>query len=143
MRTFKAFTVLFFITGAALMATPVLAKDSPYSNFNFTVVIDGATLGGFSEVSGLHKVSDITLKRGIIAGNTELWDWAQKVVDGNINDAHKSCGNIMFDKDSQPVAEREFENAWPSRIAGPIPSEDSTDVAMEELALANEYLVRV
>ena len=67
------------------------------------MVIDGATLGGFSEVSGLHKVSDITLKRGIIARNTERWEWCQKVVDGNINGVRKGGSIIMSDKDSQPA----------------------------------------
>jgi len=169
MRKIKSFTILFFVACAALTAMPVLAKgSSPYSNFNFTVVIDGARVGGFTEVSGLatetevieyregsdpnaapkkipglHKVSDVTLKRGIIAGDTSLWDWRQMVVDGDAESARKSGSIIMYDENNQPIAEWEFVNAWPSKIEGPSLNGDGNEVAIESLTIANESLVRI
>jgi len=168
MRTIKALTILFFVAGAGLMAAPAQAKDLPYSNFNFVVVIDGQRLGGFTEVSGLAtenevveyregsdsnqvirkipgvaKFSNITLKRGIISGNTDLWEWRQQVIDGDIAGARKNGSIIMYDKDMQPVAKWQFENGWPAKIVGPSQKSDGNDIAMEELTIAHEYIERV
>jgi phage tail-like protein len=165
----KTFSILFIVSCVALTAMPVLAKgSSPYSNYNFIVIIDDARIGGFTEVSGLatetdvveyregsdpnaaakkipglHKVSDITLKRGIITGDTSLWDWRKMVVDGNFEDARKSGSIIMYDENNQPIAEWEFSNAWPSKIEGPSLNADGNEVAIESLTLANESLVRI
>jgi len=168
MRIIKALTILFIVAGAGLMAAPTQAKDSPYANFSFVVVFDGQRLGGFTEVSGLAtendvveyregsdsaqvirkipgvaKFSNITLKRGIISGNTDLWDWRQMVIDGDIAGARKNGSIIMYDKDMQPVAQWEFENAWPVKIVGPSQKSDGNDVAMEELTIAHEYIMRI
>src|SRR3954454_16897796 len=83
-------------------------RVTPYGAFNFLVNINGPVsptepLGGFSDVSGLgtemtvaeyrtgnqkenhvrkvpgvHKVSDVTLKRGIV-NSADLWDWISQV----------------------------------------------------------------
>lgn len=169
MRMIKALTILLFVTGAALMTTTAQARDSsPYSNYNFTVVWDGVRYGGFTEVSGLatetevieyrdgndpnqtarkipgmHKVSNVTLKRGIISGNTELWDLRQQVVDGNVEDVRANGSIIMYDKNNVPVAEWEFQNAWPAKIEGPTLKADGNEVAIESLTIANESLVRI
>jgi len=169
MRISKALIILFFVTGAVLMTAPLQAKDSPYSNFNFVVVIDGARLGGFTEVSGLAtenevveyrdgsdvgavirkipgvaRFSNITLKRGIIAGDTDLWDWRQMVIDGDIEGARKNGSIIMYDKDLNPVAKWNFVNAWPAKIATPSrKSSDGKDAVVEELTIAHEYIERV
>jgi len=169
MRKFKTCTIFLFVACVALTAMPVHAKgSSPYSNYNFIILIDGARIGGFSEVSGLstetdvveyregsdpnaaarkipglHKVSDITLKRGIIAGDTSLWDWRQMVVDGDAEGARRSGSIIMYDENNVPMAEWEFKNAWPSKIEGPSLNADGNEVAIESLTLANESLVRI
>src|ERR1044072_8203457 len=87
---------------------------TPYSAFNFLVNINGPVgpeepLGGFSDVSGLstditvaeyrngndaenrvrkvpgvHKVSDVTLKRGLV-NSQDLWDWISNVRVNGIN----------------------------------------------------------
>ena len=82
-------------------------RNDPYGQFNFVVEIDGLTVAGFSEVSGLTtdtnlieyregneqqgtvrklpglmKYNNIVLKRGCTK-DTALWDWRKKVIDGN------------------------------------------------------------
>src|SRR5262245_56815986 len=77
----------------------MIQRDTPYGAFNFVVDLGGGVLGGFSDVSGLvtemtvaeyregseaenhvrkipgvHKVGDVTLKRGLI-GTDELFAW--------------------------------------------------------------------
>jgi hypothetical protein len=58
-------------------------RIDPYANFNFRVVLDGTVVGAFSVVSafakikGLHKSSNVTLKRGLIGAAT-LRDWVDR-----------------------------------------------------------------
>ena len=144
-------------------------RTAPYGAFNYLVNFDGGEIfGGFSDVSGIgteltvaeyrngndkenhvrkiagvHKVSDVTLKRGIIAGDTSLWDWRQMVMDGDAEGARKSGSIIMYDENNVPIAEWEFKNAWPSKIEGPSLNADGNEVAIETLTLANESLVRI
>src|SRR5580692_9006729 len=79
----------------------------PFRTFNFRLEIDGLTMGSFRECSGLvadgnvveyregtdvHRsvrklvglqtYSNLTLKRGYTAANTELWDWFMNIVQG-------------------------------------------------------------
>jgi len=169
MQSIKALSVVFLITAAALIAAPVQAKDSgPYSNFNFIIVVDSGRLGGFTEVSGLatenevveyrdggdpngaaHKIpgvqkySNVTLKRGVISGNTDLWDWRQMVIDGDIANARKNGSIVMVDAAMQPLAVWEFENGWPSKVE--VHTERTADgslVAIEELTIAHEFIAR-
>ena len=95
------------------------------------------------KIPGMHKVSNVTLKRGIISGNTELWNLRQQVVDGNVEDVRASGSIIMYDKNNVPVAEWEFQNAWPMKIEGPTLKADGNEVAIESLTIANESLVRI
>src|SRR3954468_19903520 len=88
------------------------ARDNPYGNFNFVVILGLGTdpnspAGGFQEVTGLnvevtsadyrngnekvnhvrkvnglYKVGDITLKRGLM-GATDLFGWINQVRTGD------------------------------------------------------------
>ena len=84
---------------------PTAARTDPYSAFNFLVDIDGITLAGFSECSGLtaesdhieyrtgdmditvsklpglRKYANIVLKHGLTS-STELWQWRLTVITG-------------------------------------------------------------
>lgn len=83
-----------------------MSRRDPYHGFRFIVEVEGLTVGGFSRVKGLvretkfeafreggvndfeHKLATLTtfgnliLERGLIA--SELWDWHDKVVNGDI-----------------------------------------------------------
>ena len=79
-------------------------RKDPYKNFKFRVEIDNMMIAGFSECTGiesevtcieyreggdsftrklpgLHKVGDITLKRGVTKSK-ELWDWHKNILNG-------------------------------------------------------------
>src|SRR4051794_33490983 len=93
----------------------VMPDSGPYGNFNFLVEIDGVTIAGFAECSGLsstvdvieyreggdprvrklpglHKLGDITLRRGVTQSR-ELQDWHSSVVDGK---ADRRNGSIVL-----------------------------------------------
>ena len=84
-------------------------RNDPYKAFNFIVEISGISSAGFAEcyglstettvieyreggdhiggvrkLPGLHKHTNITLKRGMTA-NRELWNWRKNIIDGDID----------------------------------------------------------
>ncbi len=139
-------------------------RDLPYGVFNFLVAFDGdeRTFGGFSDVSGLgteltiaeyrngsdsenhvrkipglHKVTDVTLKRGIIDSEA-LWTW--------FKDAHtqgpgakKNVTITLLDEARNSVQQWSLQGALPMKYTGPtLAAKGGQDVAMEELVLSVE-----
>lgn len=146
-------------------------RDSdPLVSFNFALEVDGPVnvTGYFTEVSGIgsenevveHKVvndhgqeivqklpgrlkfGDVTLKRGL-TNNMSFWDWRQKVEEGQMDEARANCSIIMFDRNYEPVARWDLENAWPVKVSGPSLSASSNDFGVEELVLTHEGMKRV
>lgn len=142
-------------------------RDNPYARFNFLVSWDGldeeTVEAGFSEVSGLgmeiqvveyragndkenhvrkiaglHRVPDVTLKRGLI-GSLDLWEWVVEVRNGS-QDARRDVTIRLLSEDRQTVAQAwRLRNAMPLRYAGPeLDARASDEVAIEELTLCCE-----
>ena len=110
-----------------------------------TEVIDGPrAVGGFgggtaghSRLPGRTTFSDITLKWGV-TDSTELWDWRQDVVNGNV--LRRNGSIVVFDLDNHTeVARWNFVNAWPSKWEGPAFNQKG-DIAIATLVLAHEGL---
>jgi phage tail-like protein len=83
------------------------SDSSPYGQYNFEVVIDGESVAGFSEVSGIamqldtvayqeggvdeyvHQLPDqfahsnLVLQRGL-TDDVTFWEWIQDVMSGNV-----------------------------------------------------------
>jgi phage tail-like protein len=143
-------------------------RDRPYAQFNFLVNLGtGGTTGpqaGFQEVSGLgmevtvaeyrngnevqnsvrkvtglNKVTDITLKRGVI-GSTNLYDWLNKIRDGNQSALQTVVVQLQNEDHTDTVATWKLSGARITKLTtGPF-SAKGTDVAMEEMTLAYERL---
>jgi phage tail-like protein len=138
-------------------------RVDPYRGFNFLVEIDGITQAGFQEVGGLdstsdpieyregtdpshvrkipglHKVSNITLKRGI-TDSDELWKWRMTVINGN---AERKNGSIVLrDAKGEEKIRWNFFNGWPSKWSGPALNSTSNVVAIESLEIAFEELAK-
>lgn len=146
------------------MADPL---ENPLVAAYFSLEIEGALSGLFLEVSGIgsesevveHKIigennetiiqkipgrltwGDVTLKRGVTS-NMDMWQWRQLVVDGKVRDARKNCSIIAYDQEAAELARWNFENAWPSKIDGPAPKSDSSDIMIEELTIVHEGMER-
>jgi phage tail-like protein len=140
-------------------------RVDPFRNFNFMVELDGIVQGSFTECSGLgsttevvenreggdnvtvrklpgkNTFTDITLKWGL-TDSTELWDWRQQIVDGNV--VRKNGSIVVFDlANSNEVARWNFVRAWPTKWEGPSLSAKGNDIAIDTLVLAHEGLTRV
>lgn len=142
-------------------------RTTPYGAFNYLVNFDGdELLGGFAEVSGIgteitvaeyrngndkenhvrklggvHKVGDVTLKRGILNSKL-LFDWiTQARTQGPA--AQKSVTITLLDESQAPVQAWVLRGVIPMKYSGPaLAGKGGGDVAMEELVLSCEgYLV--
>jgi phage tail-like protein len=136
-------------------------RNDPYSAFNFLVEIDGVTVAGFSECSGLDteteiieyrngdeditkrklpglkSFTNIVLKRGFTQSR-ELWQWRKKVMDGR---TERQPGAIVLLNEAREAALRyNFREGWPSKWQGPALNAGSSEVAIETLEIACEAI---
>jgi len=144
------------------------SRQDPIAVFNFMLDLGGTIKGYFTEVSGLgsesevteHKVvsekgveivmkipgrlkwENIVLKRGLTS-SLDFWTWRAQVEKGDVKGARKDGSIVMFDRDLKEAARWNFSRGWPSKITGPSPKSDSNDLAVEELTIVHEYIVRV
>lgn len=141
-------------------------RTAPYGAFNYIVNFDGGEIfGGFSDVSGIgteitvaeyrngnekenhvrkvagvHKVSDVTLKRGIINSKT-LWEWINQTRTAGPA-AQKTVSITLLDEAQAPVQSWVLRGVIPMKYTGPtLAGKGGGDVAMEELVLSAEGFV--
>jgi phage tail-like protein len=140
-------------------------RTTPYGAFNYLVNFDGGEVfGGFSDVSGIgtevtvaeyrngndkenhvrkvagiHKVADVTLKRGILNSKT-LFDWiSQTRTQGPA--AQRNVTITLLDEAHTPVQTWVLRGVIPMKYTGPtLAGKGGGDVAMEEIALSAEAL---
>jgi phage tail-like protein len=143
-------------------------RERPYAQFNFLVDLGtGNTEGpeaGFQEcgeigmsvdvleyrngnerennvrkLTGLARVNDVTLKRGII-GSLNLYQWLDQIRNGDIAALRTIVIQLMNEDHSAVVQEwRLLRARIVKHVSGPFNAK-GTDVAMEELTLAYERL---
>lgn len=144
-----------------------IERDRPYGRVNYLVslgdVDDGSPAAGFSEVTGLgleieyvdyrsgnekvntprklpglHRVGDITLRRGVI-GSTDLFDWLSRVSRGEYEPRNVTI--TLLDESGEAVVTWLVRRAQPKSWTGPTLDADGSDeVAIEELVLVAEGL---
>ena len=143
-------------------------RDRPYAQFNFLVDLGtGATDGpeaGFQECSaismsvdvieyrngnekennprkltGLARVSDVTLKRGII-GSLGLYQWLDQIRNGDAAALRTVLIHLQNEDHTATVMTWKLHRARIIKhTSGPLNAK-GTDVAMEEMTLAYERL---
>jgi phage tail-like protein len=138
------------------------ARTDPYSAFNFLVEIDGVTVAGFSEcsgltsetdaieyrngdtdtvltqLSGLQKFEPIVLKRGF-TDNRDLWEWRKTVIDGR---TERHTGVItLLNEAREPALRFNFREGWPSIWEGPTFNAKTNEVAINTLQIKHEGVV--
>lgn len=141
---------------------PTAARNDPYSAFNFLVDIDGITVAGFSECSGLtaesdhieyrtgdmditvsklpglRKYANLTLKHGLTS-SAELWQWRLTVVNGKT--VRRSGSITLLDEGRKKALEWTFSQGWPCKYEGPTLNGKNNEVAIETLEICHEGLV--
>jgi len=143
-----------------LAANPTTQQYHPPSSAHYTIATNGAAMGGFSEVSGLttdtsavdyregtnsqtnprsltgsHKYSSITLKRGTVS-NSGFYDWykSKNLMDVSLKAIAPS---------GQPITYH-LRGCKPTKYTGPnLTGNGSGEVAIEELVLSCESITLV
>lgn len=138
-------------------------RMDPFKNFNFLVEIDGISVAGFTECTGLEseteaieyregsevnivrklpgltKYANIVLKRGV-TGNKELYDWRKAIIDGQIE--RKNGSIVLLDDRREQVARWNFKQGWPRYMAGPELNAIESKIAIEVLEICHEGFER-
>lgn len=91
------------------------------------------------KVSGVYKVSDVTLKRGIVS-TKDLWRWIDDTRrTGPV--AQRDVVITLRDEAGNDVQSWTLHNTVPTKYTGPtLAAKGGGDVAMEELVLAAESI---
>ncbi len=130
--------------------------------FHFQVDWGGTNLG-FSEVSGLtietqvieyrHGLSrdyapqkmpgipqnaNITLKRGVISGDNEFYEWLNST---QLNQVERRDLTIsLLNENHEPTVTWKVSKAWPVKIESPSLNSTGNEVAIESIEIAHEGL---
>lgn len=134
----------------------------PLPKFHFLVVWGGVRVG-FTEVTGLdmqveaieyregfspeyskvkmpgmHKFSNLTLKRGSVAGDSEFYTWMKTI---SLNTVERRDITIsLLNEAHAPVMTWTAKNAFPVKLQASDLKSDGNEVAIETLELAHEGL---
>ena len=125
---------------------PDQSTQAPFSSFLVTLQDTTGvqtTLGGFAQaegiprkLQGLHKFTNITLKRGYVSSSA-LNNWMNSVRSG-LPTPRRQVVLVQRDQTGKGVSAWQLVNAYPVKYQGPVLHSGSSDVAIEELILASE-----
>jgi phage tail-like protein len=139
-----------------------MPRNDPYKSCNFLIEIEGITVAGFSECTGLSseveiieyregnedvvrklpglkRFGNITLKRGV-TNSLELYQWHHNLLDGNVD---RRTGSVILLNDArEQVARWIFREGLPQKYEGPRLNAKTSEVAIETLVICCERLER-
>lgn len=153
--------IILFVLIFFLIIKPILmSTQNMLSRYHFQVQWGGTRIG-FMEVSGLdieieaisyregsspedssrklpglRKFSNITLKRGIVAGDNEFFDWINTKRIGSIE--RRDVVISLLNEDHAPVVIWKLKNAFPVHYYGPVLLSNDGNPAVETLVLTHE-----
>lgn len=135
-----------------------LVMTTPLPNYHFDVQFGGVSLR-FTEVTGLdiqvevidfrdgvspeysnrkmpgqHRYSNLILKRGIVTGDTDFFDW-MKTVQAGLPE-RRDIQVRLLNEEHNPVYVWKIRNAFPVKYSGPHFNSKSSEVAIETLEIA-------
>ncbi len=136
--------------------------EYPLPKFHFEVQWGGTRIG-FTECTGLevttekieyrdgaskeyHKIrmpgmqtfGDLTLKRGIFAGDNEFYAWWNTVALNTIE--RRDITISLLNESHEPVVIWKVKNAWPTKVTSTDLNASGNETAIETMVLAHEGL---
>ncbi|MCI5130055.1 MAG: phage tail protein [Candidatus Electrothrix sp. EH2] len=140
-----------------------MAQEYPLPRFQFQVDWGGAKIS-FTEVTGLvmerekieyrhsdsqdfskivmpgmMKHSNITLKRGTFAQDTDYNKWFEEVTNERIDNRRDVTIRLLNEK-REPVAAWKANRCFPVKVTAPDFKSDASEVAIESIEIAHEGL---
>jgi len=136
--------------------------EYPMPKFHFQVQWGGTKIG-FTEVTGLevttekieyrdgaskeyHKIrmpgmqtfGDLTLKRGVFAGDNEFYAWWNTVALNTVE--RRDITISLLNESHDPVVVWKVKNAWPTKVTSTDLNASGNETAIETMVLAHEGL---
>jgi phage tail-like protein len=90
------------------------------------------------KMPGLHKFSNITLKRGTFQSDTDFYDFIDSISLTNVT--RRDVTIMLLDETHSPLMTWKVKNAFPVKYQGSDLKADGNEVAIETLELAHEGL---
>jgi phage tail-like protein len=88
------------------------------------------------KMPGIHKAGDVTMRRGVVAGDSDLWNWLKEV---KANTPKRRTVTVsLIEATGKPAMVWRLNNAWPTKITAADLKAEGNDVAIESLELAHE-----
>lgn len=143
----------------ALSAAELL-KEYPIPVYRFSVDFGGESVA-FSEVSGLDIENEVitykdcqgvktmpgmskspinlTLKKGVLRGDSSFYDWITSTQMNSINKKDISV-TLMDEKGETPLVTWKVFNSFPTKLTAPTFDASTNDVAIDTLELVADHL---
>ena len=141
-----------------------MARTDPFLAFRFEVNLDGLSVAGFSECTGLQwetethdyaeggvnthmhkfptrtKQSNLVLKRGIV--DRVMWNWYWDLTQGLVQ-LRTGAVLVRDPSGNDVVMQWEFSDAFPSKWTGPDLNATQNSVAVDTMEIVHTGLKRV
>ena len=90
------------------------------------------------KMPGLHKYTNIVLKRGIAKGDNDFFKWLNTVKLNSIE--RRDLTISLLNENHEPVMVWKAQNAFPVKVEGPGLKASGNEVAIESIEIAHEGL---
>jgi phage tail-like protein len=90
------------------------------------------------KMPGLKKYGNVVLKRGIVQGDGEFFDWFKTIRSNTVE--RRDVTISLLNEDHEPAVIWKVANAWPCKITAPDLKATGNEVAIESLELCHEGL---
>lgn len=139
--------------------------------FSFIVEIDGVAHAGFAKCSelsmeidkveyreggrkhpykspGLVNFSDVTLERGAVHDDSDLWDWAEECASiveeaGTVEpDFRRNIDIVALDRDGTPLKRWRLRDAWVQKFVAGEWDNDASEKTIESVTIVYDSFER-
>jgi len=90
------------------------------------------------KMPGLQKFSNITMKRGTFAGDTDYFKWFNSVKMNTIE--RRDITISLLNEEHEPIVVWQVKNAWPTKLQATDLKADGNEVAIESIEVVHEGL---
>jgi phage tail-like protein len=112
------------VTGLNIEVQPIEYRDGLNPEYSAT------------KMPGLKKYGNLTLKRGVFAGDNEYFEWLKGI---EMNKPERRDIIIsLLNENHEPVMTWKVVNAWPTKLTSPDLKASANEAAIETLELAHE-----
>ena len=88
------------------------------------------------KMPGIAKHGNVSLKRGVLKGNNEFFDWVKQIKMNKVERINVQIS--LLDEEGNPVMQWQLRNAWPTKLTAPDLKANGNEVAIESIEFVHE-----